>query len=48
MKSKSQEELGEDAGETVEMVGWGVEEAQERHAEEASSFPLDDPFAVAL
>lgn len=39
-KSKTQKEIPEEAGEKVEMAGWGVEEAQERHDEEASSFDL--------
>lgn len=29
-----------EVGEKVEMAGWGVEEAQERHQEEASLCPL--------
>ena len=50
-KSKTQKDLGEEAGETVEMAGWGVEEAQERHDEEASSFdlsPVGNHFAMML
>jgi len=35
-KGKSEEEIGEGATEKVEMVGWGVDQAQERHDEEAS------------
>lgn len=38
-KSWAQEKLGRKTEEKVEMVGWGVEEAQERHDEEASTCP---------
>ena len=40
VKEAEKEELGDDQiSEKVEMAGWGVEEAQERHDEEASTFP---------
>lgn len=39
LKSWGEEKLGKKTEEKVEMVGWGVEEAQERHDEEASTCP---------
>jgi hypothetical protein len=36
VKAWGQEKLGKKNEEKVEMVGWGVEQAQERHEEEAS------------
>lgn len=42
-----QEKMGKKTEQKVEMVGWGVEEAQERHDEEASTGPHpNEPFAL--
>lgn len=40
IKDAETEKLGNDhISDKVEMAGWGVKQAQEQHAEEASTFP---------
>ena len=43
-KNRGKKELGEHEQEKVDMVGWGVEEAQERYEEKASQFYPSPPF----
>lgn len=47
-KKTEQDELGNDqVSEKVEMVGWGVEEAQERNKEDASELTVPVAYIVA-
>ena len=43
MKKREPEVVGEDVNEAIEMVGWGVEEAQKAHKEEASMLYTQSP-----
>lgn len=48
-KKTENETLGNgDVSGTVEMMGWGVETAQEHHDEEASMSPRAPPFADVI